>query len=877
MKINFVHLFICFLFVIGLCLSQPRVLILQSYHANEWTMSIQHGIEDRFKEFSSIELVTEYMDSKKFSSLPYIDLLTQLYHFKYDSLKFDIIITVDNNAFDFALAHRVELFRNYPVIFCGVSAFDSSSLYGFKNITGVVEQTEYEKTIEIAFKARSQCDTVFIINDKMPSSLIDKQDLLDVLRNNSHHVKALSLENYSYNDLLSRIKTIRKQDVIIFISLWKDESGMIISSGNIEQLFKSCKAPVFSRCESMISHGMVGGRCVTGFSQGQASAQIASSILRGEVVDSLPVIKNSPNKYIFNQMELNRHHIPMSIIPKESIIINKPQKLALSTYIVLLMMIVVFLLVISIILLFIYIKMRNRGINSLKESEEKYRKLIEGTDLLVTKLTPEAVVSFVNLKSEKFLGLSPSDCIGKPFTDFVHTDDRSAAAEKFRERAAQKSSGTFECRVMHTTGKVFHFLWTITAIKDLNGNCIGLNSIGRDISSYKEIQNQLQHSSKMKAIGTLAGGIAHDFNNLLAGILGYTEVALLELPETHSTRPQLLEIKKISMRARELIRHILTFSRQTPFDPYPVRIHEIVEEVIPLLRATIPSTIEIKTNIANCGTVFADQSRIHQIIMNLCTNAYHAMEEKGGTLTITLCKTNIAKDNSLEIPPGIYSLLSIEDTGSGIPQEVQSHIFDPFFTTKKVNKGTGLGLSVVHGIVTELNSFIRFTSEVDKGSLFTIYFPPAAEAPIQAIEKPVQEPKVGEGNGESIIVVDDEEIIAGSLNAILKKHGYRTHVFTSSKLAYEMIISKKITGDLLITDLTMPEMTGIDLINELSKHVPGLPVILCTGYSDQTNNITLKENSYEAFLNKPIDMKSLLKVIRTTLDKKRPSENSNNS
>lgn len=846
--------------------AQQHILVLYSYHGNEWTKDIQSGIEHTLSEFSTLDIVTEFMDTKNYSTPDYYDLLTKFYHFKYDSLKFELVIAVDNNALDFILAHRNDLFCECPVIFCGINRFKPELLKGYTNITGVVERAEFDKTIDIAFKARSMCDTVFIINDKTQSSLNDKQDLIDVLKNRRKQISFLSLDNYSYGDLTNRVKKIRKQDIVIFISYWKDINGMVLSSEDFVSVFKSCKAPVFGRSEHMIHYGLAGGRCVTGYAQGQTAAQMALSVLHGESADNIPVNLDSPNKYIFNQQELNRHHIPMSIIPKESIIINKQNKIALSAYVLLLMMIVVFLLVVSIVLLFIYIKMRNRSMSSLKESEEKYRQLIEGTDLLVTKLTNDSIVSFVNLKSEKVLGLSPSDCIGKPFTDFIHADDRKMTNDKLKERVSQKSSGTFECRVLHISGKVFHFLWTVSAIKDQNGNCIGLNSIGRDISSYKEIQNQLQHSSKMKAIGTLAGGIAHDFNNLLAGILGYTEVALLELPETHSTRPQLLEIKKISMRARELIRHILTFSRQTPFDPYPVRIHEIVEEVIPLLRATIPSTIDIQTNIVNCGTVFADQSRIHQIIMNLCTNAYHAMEEKGGTLTISLCKSEISHDSTLEIPPGIYTMLSIQDTGSGIPLEIQSHIFDPFFTTKKVNKGTGLGLSVVHGIVTELNSFIRFTSEMGKGSTFTVYIPPVTETPVKAIEQPITETKVGEGSGESIIIVDDEEIIAGSLNAMLKKHGYHTHVFTSSKLAYEMIISQKISGDLLITDLTMPEMTGIDLINELSKHVPDLPVILCTGYSDQTMN-TLKENSYEAFLNKPIDMKNLLKVIRSILDK----------
>ncbi len=607
-----------------------------------------------------------------------------------------------------------------------------------------------------------------------------------------------------------------------------------------------------------------GRECISPRSLGATAAELAVRFYNGEPADKIPVVTVSPDKFSINTDELHNHEIPESLIPKDTIIVYKSSPSTRSFQIQIIIIAIVILLIINIVLFYFFRKLRNSSIASLMESEEKYRLLIENSDLLVAKLTPDGIISFVNQKTEKFIGFSPSECIGKRFTDFIHPDDTLQTNGKIRERLSQKPSYTFESRVISKSGKVFHFLWSVIAIKDVSGNNIGYNAIGRDISSYKEIQNQLQHASKMKAIGTLAGGIAHDFNNLLAGILGYTEVALLDLAEEHPTRQHLIEIKKISMRARELIRHILTFSRQTPFDPYPVRIHEIVEEVIPLLRATIPSTIEIRTEIDNCGTILADQSRIHQILMNLSTNSYHAMEEKGGILTISLHKSMLTKDNSLDIPEGQYVELSIKDTGSGIPPEYHNHIFDPFFTTKKVNKGTGLGLSVVHGIVTELNSFIRFSSDVGKGSIFTIYFPPSSDknethADIQQHEHPI-------GGNETIIVVDDEEIIAGSLNALLKKHGYKTCVFTSSKLAYNMIVSKKVIGDLLITDMTMPELTGVDLVNKLAADMPNLPIILCTGYSDQTKQELIQGNDVAAFFTKPIDSKNLLKTIRTILD-----------
>jgi two-component system, cell cycle sensor histidine kinase and response regulator CckA len=847
--------------------SLPKILILHSYHITEWTEGVQSGLKDGFKQFPETEMYIEYMDTKKIETEDYLNILRSLYIKKYSREKFSVIIIVDNPALNFTLKNRNELFGTTPVVFCGINNFNSLMLSGQSNITGVVERADFDQTIDIALKARPDCDTFFIINDKTESGLNSKKEFIDALTLKSTTIIPFSLEDLTLSELTERIRNTRNQDLVLFSSFWKDRNNTITTPQTLEPILRSSTAPVFGRSEWMISRGITGGRCVTAYSQGATAAALAVRIYNGESAEKIPVVTDSPNRFIFNMDEIRHHKIPKSIIPKDAIILGNPSGIALSIQILIMVFAILILLIISIVLLFIYIRMRNSSIANLKESEEKYRQLIESSDLLVAKLTPDGTISFVNQKSEKFISFSPSECIGKRFTDFIHPDDILQTNEKLKERLSQKPSCTFENRVISKSGKVFHFLWSVIAIKDLNGNCTGYNAIGRDISSYKEIQNQLQHASKMKAIGTLAGGIAHDFNNLLAGILGYTEVALLDLPEAHSTRTHLLEIKKISMRARELIRHILTFSRQTPFDPYPVRIHEIIEEVIPLLRATIPSTIEIRTEIENCGTILADQSRIHQILMNLSTNSYHAMEEKGGILSISLHKSKVPKDNLFDIPEGQYIELSIKDTGSGIPPEFHNHIFDPFFTTKKVNKGTGLGLSVVHGIVTELNSYIRFSSEVGKGSVFTIYFPPSSEKIETHADISQHENAIG-GN-ETIIVVDDEEIIAGSMNALLKKHGYKTCVFTSSKLAYTMITSKKVIGDLLITDMTMPELTGIDLVNKLAVDMPNLPIILCTGYSDQTKQELVQGNDVAAFLTKPIDTKNLLKTIRSILDIKR--------
>ncbi len=867
-----IQLIICFLIlsISSSALGKPRVLVLHSYHMTDWTNQEQLGIESGLKEFPSIELFVEYMDSKKNTSKQYLDLIEKVFAIKYNSVSFDLIITTDNNALDFILSHRNNLFNSCPIVFCGVNEFFPSMLLRYKNITGVVENVNFDNTIDIALKARPDCDTVFLICDNTETGLINKNDALNALSSKHIKIPIVILKDYSLEDLGNRLRNVNKKEIILYISFWKDFTGNTISPQNLETIFRKSNAPIFGRSEWMVNRGMVGGFCATGYSQGYSAAKLATQIIKGKPIDKLPITTNSENKYLFDYHELKKHKIPLRIVPKESEVINKPFPIRIPAEILTLLIIIFLLLILIIILLFIYIKMRNNSMQKLKDSEEKYRQFVEVTDQVITKLDAQFKITFINQKSEKFFGLSPIDCTKRSISEFIHPEDRVLLVSKLHDSIQKNISvTTIENRVIHAKGECFHFLWTISTLIDNDGKIIGLNAFGRDISSYKEMQNQLQQAQKMKAIGTLAGGIAHDFNNLLAGILGYAEVILLELSPSHLSYPHIQEIRKIALRARDLTRQILSFSRQTPFDPYPVQIHEIIKEVISLLRATIPATIKITTDLQNTGLIFADQTRIHQIVMNLCTNSFHAMEEKGGELSISVNQQSISDKNSFDLPSGNYVVLSIKDTGTGIPSKLQPHIFDPFFTTKKNNRGTGLGLSVVHGIVTELNSFIRFKSEYGKGSCFTIYFPLFKG---NVIKSSTTEISILNGN-ENIIIVDDEEVVAGSLNALLKKHGYGTHVFTNSKQALEMIKSGKLKGDLLITDLTMPEVSGLDLVNEVSKSFPELPIILCTGYNDMYSKEKLDKSKIVTLMIKPVDIDNLLKTIRSAFERNTISQN----
>jgi CheY-like chemotaxis protein len=374
----------------------------------------------------------------------------------------------------------------------------------------------------------------------------------------------------------------------------------------------------------------------------------------------------------------------------------------------------------------------------------------------------------------------------------------------------------------------------------------------------------------MEAIGTLAGGIAHDFNNILSAILGYTDMALTDQTLDNRLRRYLDQVYKAGERAKDLVKQILAFSRQSDEALRPLGISPIVKEVLKLLRAALPSTIKIHCEIhADQDTVLADPTQIHQVLMNLCTNAAHAMHGGKGELIVSLSPMEINPGDAFiinhDLTPGMYLQLSVSDTGHGIDPVIMDRIFDPFFTTKKPGEGTGMGLSVVHGIVKSYNGAITVESKVGEGTTFHVYLPllmetegkPEVEAALRII-----------GGKECILFVDDEESLVRLAEDMLSGLGYEVIGRTSSMEALELFRARPNRFDLVITDMTMPNMTGIELAREIMHIQPGVPVVLCTGFSEAITPETAKAMGVREFIMKPIIQKQLAEAIRRAVDRK---------
>jgi PAS domain S-box-containing protein len=518
---------------------------------------------------------------------------------------------------------------------------------------------------------------------------------------------------------------------------------------------------------------------------------------------------------------------------------------------------------------------RKQSEEALRKSEEKYRLLAENASDVIWTMDMDLNYTYISPAIEKIQGWSEEEANSLKVDDILTPRSMEIALKHLDGHLAEGAntgnydgSDRFELELYCKDGTTISTEILASAILGEDGLPVGILGVTRDITERKKLEAQLLQARKMEAIGTLAGGIAHDFNNILSIIVGNTELALNDVPESKPAYQKLKDVHKACLRARDVVKQILAFSRQSHQEKKPVHITPIIEESLQLIRSSIPTTIEIRQNLASeSDIVHADATQINQVLINLCTNAAHSMREKGGVLEINSDNLHI-DENSYdiypELIPGRYLRLVVSDTGDGIDPDIVERIFEPYFTTKEVGKGSGMGLAVAHGIVTDHDGLISASSEPGKGSSFQVIFPVVGMDP-----KPeIQETLSLSMGSEHILFVDDEEAIVELTEQILERLGYKVTAMTSSMNALEAFRNDPATFDLVITDQTMPDLTGVELIKELVKIRPEIPIILCTGFSETVDDEKAMEMGIQSFAFKPLSMHDLAGTIRKVLGRK---------
>lgn len=537
--------------------------------------------------------------------------------------------------------------------------------------------------------------------------------------------------------------------------------------------------------------------------------------------------------------------------------------------------ILIFASVLGVILLIFNSRLKKRvakQTEKLRSSNSLLKAVIEGTSDAIFLKNLKGQYLLANSSTLKAIGKSEHEVIGKDDSELFPITSAMVINE-VDSSVIQSGQPQIVEEHLETTYGASYWLANKSPYRDTEGNIIGLIGISRDISDLKkieaekkELQDRLIQSQKMESIGTLAGGIAHDFNNILGVILGYAEMVQEDSPKGTRTREDIDQVVKASHRAKKLVKQILAFSHQTEFEQRKLHPALIIKEAIKMLRPSLPATIDIQQNIdSEVGMVLADSSQLHQILTNLSTNAFHAMEETGGTLSISLknkALTPVDLIGEPDVKPGFFVQISVDDSGSGIAPEIKDKIFDPYFTTKETGKGTGLGLSIIHGIVKNSGGFITFQSSLGEGSNFQVFLPVVAEEQGDEIGLD-QQIQVGQ---DRILLIDDEVALANLGKEMLERLGYHVTVINSSLDALALFQNQPSQFDVVITDQTMPGMTGADLARRMIQVRPDIPIILCTGYSSIVSENEAKLIGIREFAHKPLAMKDLSVLIRKVLD-----------
>ncbi len=511
---------------------------------------------------------------------------------------------------------------------------------------------------------------------------------------------------------------------------------------------------------------------------------------------------------------------------------------------------------------------RNQAEAAIRESEERFRQVVENI---------EEVFWMTDVDQSRLLYISPGyqRIWGRPpeelyrsldsWIETIHAEDRERVRQQSREL---QSLGEYDVvyRIVRPDKSVRWIQDKAYPVNDASGNCTRIVGVATDITEQRQLEAQVRQAQKMDAIGTLAGGIAHDFNNILGAILGFAELARFRLGDASVVRNELDGVLEGARRASGLVGQILAFSRRQDPRRVPVQVSQVVAESLRLLRATIPAGIEFDVQLPrNLPPILADPDQIHQVIMNLGTNAYQAIGNQNGRITVVAEESHAGPLGPLApsvLRPGTYIHLSFTDTGCGIPQEVIDRIFEPFFTTKALGEGTGLGLSVVHGILKAHEGAITVYSHPERGTTFHLYFPcAAANTPV---DRAPDSPPL-RGHGERILVLDDERPLALIGKQLLESLGYQALALTEPAVALAEIEANPGSFRLLITDLSMPGMNGLDLARRIHPIVPSLPILLTTGFLGGIHQRDLDHTGIRRTLGKPFSIAELAQAVKDCL------------
>jgi PAS domain S-box-containing protein len=858
---------------------KKTVLYLNSYHDGYyWSDELHEGIrtvlnQSRYK----VDLQVEYMDAKKYNYEIISNNLYSLYKEKFKNEAFDIIILSDNDALNFVNKHRHDLFKDIPVVFCGVNDLKHSE-YAAGNITGIVETYDLINTLKVAKKLHPAKDRMVFLIDDSTTGIAIRHQAEKLIQNNNLGLQIEFWSQLSLEETQKKVGELTDNTFLFIAPYYQTIDGRFYTSEEVtEAIYKHSSVPIYTAWGFLVGYGTVGGKVLSGIEHGKTAGEMALQILDGTHADDIPIIREAEDGiYLFDYQVMTKLGINQQLLPKNSRIINVPKaSYSLSKELFWTMMISFVLLILALVAMVGAMLERRKVERKITDQLAFQETLLDTIPQLISWKDIEGRYLGVNQAFMDFFGIKNTlQVVGKRTGELISDEAYSEWSIKTDHSVIEKKEAFRKLRrkVIDMDGAEAWIEVNKVPLRGQGGRIVGILATAENITKEQNLEKQLFQSQKMEAIGTLAGGIAHDFNNILTSIINSTELAIGDLTPGSQTETDLNRVLKAARRGGRVVQQILSFSRPSREGFRPTDMNQVIQEVVQLMDASMPANITVSSN-AEPGMNFfvhADPTQMHQAILNLCTNAFHALRTTGGKINIELSRV-VLEENQSTIPPkgtNRFIKIAVSDNGSGIDPAIQDKIFDPFFTTKSKSEGTGLGLAVVHGIIKSHLGTIQVSCNEEGGATFEILLPEA-----EACEDIVSSSLGGfhEIGGHILFVEDDEDQLQ-TTPRLLEDMGFKVTALREPQAALRLVSAGTHHFDLMITDFDMPVMSG----TKLAGLLPEIPVILVSGRDDALVAAKDFPNIHNVII-KPYHKKDLMDGIREIIQNgKKHGQNPNN-
>ena len=851
--------------------AKKNVLYLNSYHNGyQWSDRILEGVRSVLDESEyKIDLQIEYLDAKKYDYNDVTRMLVPLFKEKFQGDKFDVVMVSDNDAFLFASQYRDQFFPDVPLIFAGVNDLGSGTL-SQRNVTGVVENFDLMLTIDVALKLHPEKKKMVVVGDESTAGLAIKRQVESIVPFFRDRLKVEYWTHMELGEILDRAEVLTPDTFLFFIPFYQTIGGKFYTAEEVVQAISGhTDVPLYTAWEFLLGNGVVGGRLLSGFQHGQTAASIALKVLAGEAADDIPVHYEPTGEYAFDYNVLQRLKVDETLLPGGSRIINAPKAFyELPKELFWTIVICIVLLMAGMFSLILTMVERRKAEHKLKDQLAFQETLMDTIPQLVSWKDSSGRYLGTNRAFAEFFGGEEHESIlHRGAKEIMGDNDYSQWVTEADVQVINSGDSVRKAlrELKDADGNSAWVEINKVPIRDQSGRIAGVLSMAENVTKEHSLKQQLLQSQKMEAIGTLAGGIAHDFNNILTSIINSTELAVGDVPPHSVTGKDLNRVLKAARRGGRVVKQILAFSRPSTEGFRSIDLSSIVREVLSLMGASMPGSISIRSHVAsNLPCVLADPTQLHQVAMNLCTNAFQALRDKGGFIEIGLDDADLDEEEALLVglDPGTYVRMSFKDNGPGIPMEIVDKIFDPFFTTKDKTEGTGLGLAVVHGIVKSHKGGLRVSPREGGGTVFEIYLPKADNGG----ECDFRAARVDGHAGAKILFVEDDEDQLITTPRLLRTMGCEVTAVRVPEEAAVIVEGMPYHFDLVITDYDMPGLSGAELAHALGKVAPLLPVILVSGREDAVAASVGLPNIRHVVI-KPYDKNDLTAVISDVMKK----------